>query len=127
LQARRCFECITRGGTVVSIAETPGASALQGKESYGVQLSGFVSFVLNCLSNSVAKAARRAQIEYDVFFAIGDGEALDEIRGLCEAKTIVPVIDRVFEFDKADAAIEYLELGHATGKVVVEIAAQEAT
>ncbi|TMW57304.1 hypothetical protein Poli38472_003229 [Pythium oligandrum] len=120
-ESKRCFDCITRQGAVISISETPSQSVLRGKESKGVYISRFVGMILDCLSYSVAKKAREAQIDYDYFFSVGDGDALDEIRVLCEEKKLIPVVDKVFPFEKADAAIEYLESGHATGKVVVEL------
>lgn len=124
-ESKRCFECITRNGTVISISETPSHDVLRGKEAYGIHVSRFMGIVLNCLSSSVAKKARQAQINYDYFFAVGNGEVLEEIRQLCDEEKLVPVIDKVYPFDKADAAIEHLELGHATGKVVVEMVSPE--
>ncbi|GLE04207.1 hypothetical protein PINS_up013118 [Pythium insidiosum] len=120
-ESKKCFECVTRGGTVVSIAETPNSRVLHTKEGEGVRVSTLVGLVLDCLSHSVSKKARQAQIHYEYFMVSGDGDALDEIRVLCEEKRLVPVVDKVFPFDKADAAVEYVEAGHATGKVVVEM------
>ncbi|KAF1336506.1 alcohol dehydrogenase, partial [Globisporangium splendens] len=117
----KCFECVTKNGSVISISETPSADELRGLESKGVQFSRFIGFVLNCLSHSVAKKARQAQINYSYFFVVDNGAALDEIRTLCEQNAISPVIDKVYPFEKADTAMEYLEAGHAIGKVVVEV------
>lgn len=47
---------------------------------------------------------------------------MDEVRQLTEDKKLTPVIDKVFPFERADTALEYLEAGHSTGKVVVELA-----
>lgn len=121
LQTLKCFECVTKGGTVVSIAETPSYEDLRGLEAKGVAVSWFVGFVLNCLTRSTAKKARQAHINYKYCFTFGDGDVMDEIRNLCEESMIKPVIDKVYPFEKADTAMEYLEAGHATGKVVVEI------
>ncbi len=79
--------------------------------------------LLNCLSHSLSKKARLAGINYDCFFVESDQESMEEIRQLMERRELNPVVDRVFQFEKADAAMEYLEHGHATGKVVVQIAA----
>uniref|UniRef100_K3WKV6 Enoyl reductase (ER) domain-containing protein n=1 Tax=Globisporangium ultimum (strain ATCC 200006 / CBS 805.95 / DAOM BR144) TaxID=431595 RepID=K3WKV6_GLOUD len=117
----KCFECVTKNGSVVSISETPSADELRGLESKGVQVSRFIGFVLNCLSHSVAKKARQVQIHYKYFFVVGNGAVLDEIRTLCEQHVVSPVIDKVYPFEKADTAMEYLEAGHAMGKVVVEM------
>lgn len=120
-ETRKCFECVTKGGTVVSIAETPSRQDLHGLESKGIAVSRFIGFVLDCLTRSVVSKARQAQIHYDYFFVVGNGAALDEIRDLCESGALSPVIDKVYPFEKADTAMEYLEAGHATGKVVVEL------
>ena len=50
-----------------------------------------------------------------------DGAQLTEIGALLDAQRIKPVIDRVFPFEQAKAALAYLAEGHAKGKVVVRI------
>ncbi|MFC3462227.1 zinc-binding dehydrogenase [Aeromonas media] len=50
-----------------------------------------------------------------------DGDQLTEIGELLDAQRIKPVIDKVFPFDQAKEALEYLAKGHARGKVVVSI------
>ena len=46
---------------------------------------------------------------------------LDVLRGLIEAGTVIPTIDRCFPLAAAPDAIRYLEQGHARGKVVVTV------
>jgi len=46
-------------------------------------------------------------------------EDLDLLKGLLEARRIVPVIDRRYPLRHAAEAIRYLEQGHARGKVVL--------
>lgn len=121
LQTRKCFECVTKNGSVVSISETPTPQVLRGLEANGISVSRFVGFVLGCLSHSVVKHAHQAQIHYEYYFAVGDGAVMHEIQQLCEQHVITPVIDKVYPFEKADTAMEYLEAGHAMGKVVVEL------
>ncbi|KAG2768401.1 hypothetical protein JG687_00009906 [Phytophthora cactorum] len=120
-EAKQCFECITRGGAVVSIAETPTWKSLSTGDLQGINVSYFLGPILDCLSSSVARRARQAQITYEFLFAVADGAIMDEIRQLAEQRTITPVIDKVFPFEKADMAMEYLEAGHAMGKVVVQL------
>lgn len=90
----------------------------------GIHVSRFLSLVLDCLSRSLVKQAKLAHINYQYVFAAGDGEMLADIAQLCEQEVIKPVVDKVYPFEKADGAIEYLEAGHATGKVVVELIAE---
>ncbi|XP_068700671.1 reticulon-4-interacting protein 1, mitochondrial-like [Montipora foliosa] len=50
-----------------------------------------------------------------------NGPALDYIRSLCESGMIKPVIQEVFPFSKTNEAYTKLELGHARGKIVVNV------
>ncbi|KAG7393435.1 hypothetical protein PHYPSEUDO_009639 [Phytophthora pseudosyringae] len=121
-ETKQCFECITRGGAIVSIAETPTWRSLStGDDRQGVNVSYFLGAILDCLSSSVTRRARQAQITYEFLFVVADGAIMDDIRQLAEQRLITPVIDKVFPFEKADVAMEYLEAGHAMGKVVVQL------
>ncbi|EGZ20765.1 hypothetical protein PHYSODRAFT_313288 [Phytophthora sojae] len=121
-EAKQCFECVTRGGAVVSIAETPTWKSLSTSgDLQGVSVSYFLGAILDCLSSSVTRRARQAQITYEYLFTVADGAVMDEIRQLAERRELTPVIDKVFPFEKADMAMEYLEAGHAMGKVVVQL------
>jgi NADPH:quinone reductase-like Zn-dependent oxidoreductase len=46
---------------------------------------------------------------------------LDYLRGLIEAGKIKPVIDRSYPLEKIAEAHQYVELGHAKGKVIIKI------
>ncbi|MFD9700434.1 NAD(P)-dependent alcohol dehydrogenase [Lentzea sp. NPDC059081] len=48
-------------------------------------------------------------------------EKLATLRELAESGRITPVIDRTFPLSDAAEAIRYLELGHASGKVVITV------
>ncbi|KUF91338.1 Replication protein A 70 kDa DNA-binding subunit [Phytophthora nicotianae] len=120
-EAKQCFECITRGGAVVSIAETPTWKSLSTGDLQGLTVSYFLGFILDCLSSSVTRRARLAQITYEYMFVVADGAVMGEIRQLAEQRSITPVIDKVFPLEKADMAMEYLEAGHAMGKVIVQL------
>ncbi|KAG1706440.1 hypothetical protein DVH05_001588 [Phytophthora capsici] len=121
-EARQCFECITRGGTVVSISAAPTSKSFSSDGNLqGLSVSYFLGLILDCLSSSLTRRARRAEITYEFLFAVADGAIMDEIRELAEQRTITPVVDKVFPFDKAEMAMEYLEAGHAMGKVVVQL------
>jgi NADPH:quinone reductase-like Zn-dependent oxidoreductase len=90
-------------------------------ESKGLKVSCLLGFVLDCLSRSVIKKANQLGINYRFLFTSGDGKYLNEIREFCEKKQIVPVVDKIYSFEEANIALEYLESGQATGKVVVQI------
>lgn len=50
-----------------------------------------------------------------------DGSQLQEITNLIEAGIIKPIVDKVFPFEQAKNALEYVESGRAKGKVVIKI------
>jgi NADPH:quinone reductase-like Zn-dependent oxidoreductase len=64
--------------------------------------------------------ARQRHINYSYVFVTPDGNMLREIGGFCEQGLLRPVIDKVFPFQKCLEAMELLENGHVTGKIVIE-------
>ena len=48
---------------------------------------------------------------------------LEEIAGLVQSGSLVPVIDRVFALDDGAEAVRYVETEHARGKVVLTVPA----
>jgi NADPH:quinone reductase-like Zn-dependent oxidoreductase len=50
-----------------------------------------------------------------------NGERLQYVMDLLSNNTIQAVIDRTFPLDQASAAFQYLEQGHANGKVVIDL------
>ncbi|KAL7687101.1 putative quinone oxidoreductase/zeta-crystallin, GroES-like superfamily [Plasmopara halstedii] len=119
-EAKQCLECVTRGGSVITIVATPSRKSLPNNVQ-GVDVSLLIGLVMNCLSYSVCSQARRAEILYDFMFVLANGDMMNEVRELAEQRSITPVIDKVFPFEKANMAMEYLESGRALGKVVVQL------
>jgi alcohol dehydrogenase len=56
---------------------------------------------------------------YDIVFVSPNGKQLQTIMELLDNSTIRAVIDKKFHLSDAAAAYEYLEQGHATGKVIL--------
>ena len=56
-----------------------------------------------------------------------NGEDLELLKELIEARKVTPVIDRTYVLAEASDAIRYLEQGHARGKVVVTVAEPATT
>jgi NADPH:quinone reductase-like Zn-dependent oxidoreductase len=57
-----------------------------------------------------------------IFFVSSDNsEDLAILGQMMEQKKVTPVIDRAYKLDELPAAISYLELGHARGKVVISV------
>jgi NADPH:quinone reductase-like Zn-dependent oxidoreductase len=55
------------------------------------------------------------------FIANINRKDLDILRGLLEARKVVPVIDRRYPLRHTAEAIRYLEEGHARGKIVITV------
>lgn len=77
--------------------------------------------VFALMSRRIKRLASKRGVEYSFLFARPDGDQLARIGELIETQRIRPVIDRVFPFDQAQQALDYLALGRAKGKVVVQM------
>ncbi|NUX59207.1 NADP-dependent oxidoreductase [Paraburkholderia youngii] len=85
------------------------------------RLNFFLTFVFGLMSRKIMRLARKRDVTYSFLFVRPDGAQLAEIGGLLESEHIRPVVDRVFSFEQAKEALEYLAQGRAKGKVVVKI------
>ncbi|SDP82537.1 NADPH:quinone reductase [Ralstonia sp. 25mfcol4.1] len=85
------------------------------------RLNFFLAFVFGLMSRKIMRLARKQAVTYSFLFVRPDGAQLAEIGGLLESEHIRPVIDKVFPFEQAKEALEYLAQGRAKGKVVVKI------
>lgn len=78
-------------------------------------------WVFGVLSAKIRRHARRRDATYHFMFVRPDGAQLREIAALAEAKSVRPVIDKVFPFSEAKQALDYLAGGRARGKVVLQM------
>jgi NADPH:quinone reductase-like Zn-dependent oxidoreductase len=85
------------------------------------RLNFFLTFVFGLMSRRIKRLARKQDVTYSFLFVRPDGAQLAEIGGLLESEHMLPVIDKVFSFEQAKEALEYLAQGRAKGKVVVRI------
>lgn len=101
------------GGLAVSVVGPPDAS-------FAAQLGRpLLKPLMALLSFKVRASARKLGVRYSFFFMRADGTQLKTLAALYDAGTLVPVVDRAFPFDQTLEAIDYVEQGHAKGKVVV--------
>jgi NADPH:quinone reductase-like Zn-dependent oxidoreductase len=77
--------------------------------------------VFALMSRRIMRLAKKREVAYSFLFARPDGNQLAQIGNLIETQRIRPVIDKVFPFEQAKEALEYLALGRAKGKVVVRM------
>lgn len=85
------------------------------------KLNFLLTFVFGLMSRKIMRLAKQSDVSYSFLFVRPDGSQLSEIGQLIKAEHVKPVIDRVFEFEQAKGALDYLALGHAKGKVVLRI------
>ena len=85
------------------------------------RLNFFLTFVFGLMSRKIMRLARKREATYSFLFVHPDGAQLTEIGKLLEAQCIKPVIDKVFPFEEAKDALEYLAQGRSKGKVVVKM------
>jgi NADPH:quinone reductase-like Zn-dependent oxidoreductase len=85
------------------------------------KLNFFFAFVFGVMSRKIMRLAGKRDVSYSFLFVRPDGGQLSEIGELLESGRIRPVIDKVFPFEQAEEALEYLAQGRARGKVVVQI------
>ena len=84
-------------------------------------LNVLLRLLFGLMSRKIRSRAKKRNVTYSFLFVRPDGDQLTEIGELLDAQRIKPVIDKVFPFDQAKEALEYLAKGHARGKVVVSI------
>ncbi|MCQ2996402.1 NADP-dependent oxidoreductase [Pseudomonas syringae] len=84
-------------------------------------LNAFLGFVFGLMSRKIIRLAKSKGVAYSFLFVRPDGAQLGEIGKLLESGHVRPVIDKVFTFEQAKQALEYLATGRAKGKVVVKI------
>jgi NADPH:quinone reductase-like Zn-dependent oxidoreductase len=77
--------------------------------------------VFGLMSRKIRRLANRQGASYSFLFVRPDGHQLAQLGQLLEAQRIRPVIDKIFTFEQAKEALDYLAQGHAKGKVVVSM------
>ena len=80
-----------------------------------------VALAMRFLSRNVRKLAERRRMHYSFFFMRPSGKQLRKLAALVDAHELRPIVDRVFPFEETKAALDYVEEGHAKGKVVIRV------
>ena len=102
------------GGKLISISGPPDPAFAR---EHG--LNPILKLVMRLLSSGVRRRSKRRGISYSFLFMTANGGQLAKITSLIEAGAIRPVIDRVFQFERINEALAYVDTGRAKGKVVV--------
>lgn len=112
----KSLDILKPGSRIVSLIGPLDAAFAEAK-----QLNFLLKFVFGLMSRKIMKLASKKSVDYGFHFVRPDGRQLAEIGELLQAERIRPVIDKVFPFEQAKEALDYLALGRAKGKVVVQI------
>ena len=104
------------GGRIVSLVGPLDAAFARARG-----LNFVIKFVFGLMSRKIMRLAKKQDVAYSFLFLRPDGAQLAEIGKLLETERIRPVIDKVFPFEQAKDALDYLAQGHAKGKVVVRM------
>ncbi|XUW92601.1 NADP-dependent oxidoreductase [Burkholderia sp. M6-3] len=85
------------------------------------RLNFILRLVFGLMSRKIKRLAKKRDVAYSFLFMRPDGTQLSEIGELLKSEQVRPVIDKVFPFEQAKEALEYLAQGRARGKVVVRM------
>lgn len=112
----RSFQCVRRGGIVVSITDRPDVSLAR-----ALGVSRLLWPVFMAMGFRAHQTAKRHGARYRYLFMQPNGEQLRRIGALVDAGTLKPHVDRVFPFAQTKEAVAYAEGGKASGKVVIQV------
>jgi NADPH:quinone reductase-like Zn-dependent oxidoreductase len=115
-EVEKSIGILKAGGKIVSLTGPLDAAFARARG-----LNFVLKFVFGVMSRKVMKLAARHDVAYSFLFVRPDGAQLSEIGKLLESGRLRPVIDKVFTFEQAREALEYLAQGRAKGKVVVQL------
>ena len=118
----------SNGGSYLNVLGSDFALDADGNERGNGLITGqnLVYFKGCTLLHAVGLAAWLApscpvDLSYDVVVVSPSGERLERMLNEVEAGKVEVIIDKVFDLAKAAEAYDYLQRGHARGKVLIEI------
>lgn len=91
---------------------------LKNFDNYGVP-GGAIKSVADAAFDTIKGLQKGISHRWAVY--VPNGKALGMIAQMVDNDLIVPVIDKVFQFDEVQAAFEKVEQGHGRGKTVIQI------
>jgi alcohol dehydrogenase len=117
---RRSFAVLKPGGVLVTVGGMP--SLRVAKQEGMRRLLWPIIWLLN---RPVEKRARRAGVRFEYLFMQPNGDQLGQLNRLVESGKLVPTIGREFALAHTEAALTYVDAGHARGKVLINVASAE--
>lgn len=113
---QKSLRILKPGGHLVSLSGPPDPA--YAKEA---GLAAPLRLAIKGLSFSTRRAAKKRDVHYSFLLVHPDGEQLQKLTKLIENKTITPIVDTIYPFNKTPEALEYVESGRAKGKVVITV------
>ena len=104
------------GGKLISISGPPDPAFAE-----EIGTPWFVKQIMRLLSAGIRRKAKHHKVSFSFLFMKANGSQLREITTLIDSGAIRPVVDQVFPFESTPAAMDYVETGHAKGKVVIKM------
>lgn len=112
------FNLLKANGRIVSLNAMPDPKFVADQGNY-FHLNAFKRFILKLASAKVTRLAQKHHVWYRFMLVKSSGQQLRTIADLIQAHQIQMPIDRTFTFADTQAALDYVEAGHAQGKVVI--------
>ncbi len=112
----KSLRVLKSGGQLISLVGPPTPEFAN-----ALGLSWPLKLLINLISFSARKKAKKLNISFKFLFMRAEGKQLEQITRLIEADVIVPVIDQVFPFEQTNEALSYVETGRSKGKVVIKV------
>ena len=115
-EIEKAIGILAPGGKVVSLVGPLDVAFAKARK-----LNFILKLAFGLMSRKVMRLAAKRGVAYSFLFVRPDGAQLSDIGRLLQAGRLRPVIDKVFAFEQAREALDYLAQGRARGKVVVQI------
>ncbi len=112
----KSLKVLKPGGKLISISGPPDPAFAKAQG-----LNPVIRLVLRLMSAGIRRKAKRQGVAYSFLFMHADGEQLGKLGALIDQGSIQTVVDRVVPFDSLNDAVDYVDSGHAKGKVVVTV------
>lgn len=108
-----------KGGVVVALRGVPTAQSA--KNILSTEPGLILSYVLAAGNFLTSRFAWWYGTRYDAVFCAASGKDLAQIAKYIEEGKIKPIVDSVYDLRNAKDAVEKLESGRATGKVIISV------
>lgn len=99
------------------VLDTMGGEIM--KKSFKVLKKG--GSMVSIKGQDTDELAKKYDVNFEAFFMWPSGEMLSQLTELVNKNALEPTIDRIYTLSEVQDAYDYLQKGHAKGKVVIKI------